>query len=75
MARETRSAKMQTFIDLMDLPVVLAGRERESFERILRFESELRDWFRIYPGWYLDRNREMVRLARLPALLTDNHSL
>lgn len=75
MARETRSAKMQAFVDLIDLRVVLAAREPESFQRVLRYESELRDWFRIYPGYHLERNREMVRLVRTPASLSNGLGL
>ncbi|MFZ5823517.1 MAG: DUF2398 family protein [Bacillota bacterium] len=75
MPRETRSAKMQAFVDLIDLRVVLAAREPESFQRIIRYESELRDWFRIYPGYHLERNREMVRLVRTPACLLDGLGL
>lgn len=69
MARESRSARLQAFTDLLDLPVVLAAQQPESFERILRYESDLRDWFRIYPGWHLERNREMIRLVRTPPTL------
>lgn len=69
MARQTRNARMQAFIDLLDRPLILAAEDRESFARIVRYETELRDWFRIYPGWYVERTREMVRLVRQPAVL------
>lgn len=71
MARQTRSGRIQAFVDLMDKPVVLAAREPESFQRILHYESELRDWFRVYPGWHLERNREMIRLVRTPSALRE----
>lgn len=75
MARQTESSRIQAFVDLLDRRVILAAREPEVFGRIIRHESELRDWFRIYPGWTIERNREMVRLVRTPALPVDGLGL
>lgn len=59
----------------MDKPVILAAREPESFQRVVHYETELRDWFRVYPGWHLDRNREMFRLVRIPSSLPEGLGL
>lgn len=75
MARQSRSGRIQAFVDLMDKPAILAAREPEAFERALHYESELRDWFRIYPGWHLERNREMIRLVRTPSVPVEGFSL
>jgi len=75
MATPARSARMQAFVDLMDRPVILAAQEPESFQRIIRYESELRDWFRIYPGWQIERTREVVRLVRLPSRPLEGRAL
>lgn len=68
MAKQSRGARTQAFTDLMDKPLLRAAVEPEAYQRGLYFESELRDWFRIYTGWNLERNREMLRLVRTPAL-------
>ncbi|MGE5561052.1 MAG: TIGR02678 family protein [Chloroflexota bacterium] len=69
MARQTRNARVQAFVDLLDRPLILAAEDREAFARIVRAETELRDWFRVYPGWHIERTREMVRLVRQPATM------
>lgn len=56
----------------MDRPVIVAAREPESFGRIVHYESALRDWFRVYPGWHLERTREMMRLVRTPSTLSES---
>ncbi len=69
MPRPTRSAQLQAFTDLVDKPVLLAGGDEEAFRRALHFERELRDWFQLRPAWQIERNREMMRLARVPGQL------
>lgn len=69
MAGQSRGNRVQAAIDLLDRPLILAGLDREAFARIVRCEAELQDWFHYYPGWHIERTRDMVRLIRQPAAL------